>query len=152
MAKEETLEEKITRLEAEKQTAILGKTTAESALKTTEETHQILVSGLEAEKQTAIEGKAAAENSLELLQEKHSGLLLDSSNEIARLSKELDSAKSDAAESKLTTTVDGQKYQVVGKSFNVPGKGVMTVFEILKDKALLKDLVNKGVGFIIPTS
>lgn len=145
MAKEETLEEKNARLESELKLAQDGKKAAETALQESQELIRV-------ENEKALALKTSEEEKFNDLQTKHNEFVETAYAEIGRLSQELDSANSDAAEARVTTTVDGKKYQILGKSFNIPGRGVMLVPEILKDKALLKDLVNQGAGFIVPAS
>jgi chromosome segregation ATPase len=145
MATEETLEQKNTRLEAENKSLLGKQNAAEAALTKTKDQLNVL--------QNAHSELKADHDHLSGLHKElstsHQSLLKESSQEIERLSQELDSAKSDNAKSILTTTVDGKKFRVIGKSFSIKGKGVLSVEQVLKDKALLKDLVKQQVGFLV---
>jgi len=145
MATEETLEQKNARLEAENKSLIGKQNAAEAALTKTKD--QLLVL-----QNTHSELKADHDQLSGLhkeLSSSHQSLLKESSQEIERLSLELDSAKSDNARSIVTTNIDGKKYRVIGKNFAIKDKGVLSVDQVLKDKQLLKELVKQKVGFLV---
>lgn len=101
------------------------------------ETLEQKVARLEAENTAANEKYAALEN--------------ESKTEIERLSQEVDSAKSDAANNILSVKVGSQKYQVLGKKFNVGGKEI-AVEDLIKDKDALKSLIEKESGILVPVN
>ena len=138
MAKEETLEEQIARLETQN-TALLGeKNTLSASLEEVKTSNEVL----KGEKETLTVN-------YNKLTEDHQALIDESTSEISRLSQELDSAKTDNSNGILTTEIGGKKYRVLGKKFNIPGHGELTVDVILKDKSLLKELVKQQVGFLV---
>lgn len=145
MATEETLEQKNARLEAENKTLIAKQNAAEAALTKTKDQLNVL--------QNAHSELKADHDQLSGLHKElsssHQSLLKESSQEIERLSLELDSAKSDNARSIVTTTIDGKKYRVIGRNFSIKDKGVLSVEQVLKDKVLLKELVKQKVGFLV---
>lgn len=145
MATEETLEQKNARLEAENKSLLGKQNAAEAALKKTQDELNLLKN----DHQELQADHTQLSDLHKELSTSHQSLLIESSQEIERLSQELDSAKSDNAKSIVTTTVDGKKYRVIGKSFSIKGKGVMSVEQVLKDKVLLKDLVKQKVGFLV---
>lgn len=99
---------------------------------------------------TITEEKNGLNSSFEKLKTDYDGLINESSTEIQKLSEELSSVKSDNANSIVTKTILGKKYQVIGKKFNIPGRGEMTVQDILKEKEILEAMVRKGAGFLVP--
>lgn len=70
-------------------------------------------------------------------------------DEIKRLSEQLDGARKDAAQGIQSVTVDGTKYRVIGKKFTVPGKGQFTLEQLLKDEELQQLLVARGSGHLV---
>lgn len=160
MATEETLEQKVKRLEGENKTALDLKDKAEKSLANLTTKYEAIalenatLTAALAELQTKynqlVTDRKNDSDAFALLEKTHDDFVRDSVSEIEKLSAELASAKSDAAASIVSATVDGVKYQVLGKVFNIPGKGIMTTIEILKDKALLKELVASGAGFLVP--
>lgn len=145
MATEETLEQKNARLEAENKSLLGKQNAAEAALTKTKDELNVLKS---AHQELQADHSQLSDLHKEL-STSHRSLLIESSQEIERLSQELDSAKSDNAKSIVTTTIDGKKYRVIGKSFSIKGKGIISVEQVLKDKVLLKDLVKQKVGFLV---
>lgn len=137
MATEETLEQKVARLEQEKQ-----------ALTTTNSTLKNQVTNLSSDK-----AALQAENSV--LKTKFDDLMASSQEEIGNLSIELSKAKTIADKAEPTITVDKKEYAVIGQKFIYRRRGEVeskeiTVAELLKDKLLQAELVKAGVGFLVP--
>lgn len=82
------------------------------------------------------------------LQADHAKLTETAAAEIEALSKQASSAREDANKGIVTVELDGQKYQVIGQKFSIPGKGVLSLDQLLKDEKTLKEMVAKGSGHL----
>lgn len=130
----ETLEEKVARLEGELTTARQERdairTGSATALKNSQDKIDVL--------QKENDG----------LKKKYDELVQESTEEITRISTELDKTKKIADVAEPTITVNKVDYQVLGKNF-IWKQREYTVAELLKNKALQETLVKAGAGFLV---
>jgi len=75
---------------------------------------------------------------------------LEASNEIvAELSAKLNKAEENRGNPNLQVTVDKKDYQIVGNKFQTVN-GEYSAEDLAKDETLLKEMITKGSGAILP--
>jgi len=149
----ESLKETVSQLRTDNKTITTEKNAAVKALEALTTKHETLSgqhTSVVADKDKALGDLKELTTTYNALKSNHDAFVLESTNEIGRLSQELTSAKSDADNSIVSVSVSNKKYQVIGKTFNVQDRGTITLEELRKDQKLLKELVDLGVGFLVP--
>ncbi len=87
------------------------------------------------------------------LQDKYNALEKESTDEIARLSKELSFATSEAGKTTLSVVVGDQRYVTpAGRKYNIGGKDGIAIEDIVKDDDLVAKLVSQKSGIFTPSA
>jgi plasmid maintenance system antidote protein VapI len=95
----------------------------------------------------------ASSTKLGELQDKYDALEKESTEEIARLSKELSFATNEAGKTTLSVTVGEKRYVTpAGRKYNIAGKDGIAIEDIVKDDDLVAKLISQKSGIFTPSA
>lgn len=151
MGKQETAEEKATRLENELKASKDANTELKGKLKIAEDESKNATKAktdLETKLKVAQDAGQKANDDLAAEKDAHQKTSDNAAEEIRKLSEELASVKDNSAKGIVTVKDSkGVEYKVSGKRFNHKGD-IITADQLGGDKKLIDELVSMGVGFL----